>query len=118
MKQIAWLVAGLGVIAALGATLGAGCQRGTEPAAPPSDLYRQDIARLCDVVAASGADQRTDNDRAYTIATWLAAHLETQEARDYLVRIAPITGEPKAEALETEARRVGLARCALAAEWR
>jgi hypothetical protein len=110
MRQIAWLVAGFGVVA--------GCQRGTEPAAPPSDLYRRDIARLCDVVAASGADQLGDNDRAYTIATWLAAHLETQDARDYLVRIAPLTGEPKAAALEAEAHRVGLGGCALAAEWR
>jgi hypothetical protein len=34
------------------------------------------------------------------------------------VRIAPLTGEPKAKALEAEARRVGLGSCALAAAWR
>ncbi|HEY0483381.1 MAG TPA: hypothetical protein VGD37_37930, partial [Kofleriaceae bacterium] len=52
------------------------------------------------------------------IATWLAEHLETQDAHDYLIRIQPIVGEPKAAALEAEARRAGLPGCALAAEWR
>lgn len=111
MKQIARLLAGLGVVA--------GCQRGTgSTAAPVSAAYRDDIARLCDVLAQSGADQLPVGERALTIASWLPTHLQTEEAHDYLIRIQPLTGEPKAAALEAEARRVGLDHCALAAEWR
>lgn len=111
MKQIARLLACLGVVA--------GCQRGSESASPPvSEAYRQDVARLCDVLAQSGADQLPAGERALAVATWLPGHLETPEAHDYLVRIQPLVGEPKAAALEAEARRVGLARCALAAQWR
>lgn len=83
-----------------------------------AEPYRTDIANLCDVVARSGADQPTAGARTYTTATWLAANLATQEARDYLVRIQPLTGEAKVAALDAEARRVGLGRCALADEWR
>ena len=111
MKQIARLLTCLGIIA--------GCQRSSGSSAPPvSDAYRQDIARLCDVVVQSGADQLPAAERALTVASWLAEHLETQDAHDYLIRIQPLTGDPKAAALEAEARRVGLAGCALAAEWR
>ena len=52
------------------------------------------------------------------VANWLAANLETQESRDFLVKIQPFVGEEKATALENEAKRLGLAGCALAAEWR
>jgi len=111
MKQIARLLACLGVIA--------GCQRSPGSSAPPmSEAYRQDITRLCNVVVQSGADQLPASERALTVASWLAERLETQDAHDYLIRIQPLTGEPKAAALDTEARRVGLASCALAAEWR
>ncbi len=135
MEQIAHLIACLGAIA--------GCQCSSGSSVPPvsetyrqditppvpeasrqditppvPEAYREDIARLCDVVARSGADQLPAGERTLTVATWLAQHLETQDAHDYLIRIQPLTGEPKAAALETEARRVGLASCALAAEWR
>ncbi|HMG56669.1 MAG TPA: hypothetical protein VK601_24380 [Kofleriaceae bacterium] len=111
MKQITRLLAGLGVVA--------GCQRGAgSTGAAVSEPYREDIARLCDVVARSGADQLPAGERALAIASWLPAHLETSEAHEYLVAIQPLSGEPKAAALEAEARRVGLARCALASEWR
>lgn len=98
----------------------AGCQRsggGTagEPVAAP---YRADIARLCDVVVQSGASAVPAGERAPMIASWLGGHLETKQAHDYLIQIQPLTGEPKAAALEAEARRVGLPGCALAAEWR
>lgn len=108
MKQITWVIAGLTVVA--------GCQRSGRSTV--SETYRGDIERLCDVVARSGADQLPPGERTLAIANWLAGNLETREAHDYLVRIQPLAGEPKAAALETEARRVGLARCALAAEWR
>ena len=93
----------------------AGCQRRPQVAA----AYRADIERLCNVIAESGAEKLDGADRNYTIATWLAAHLETKEAHDYLIDIQPLTGEPKAAALEAEAARVGLSGgCALAAAWR
>lgn len=114
MNQIACLLACLGVIAGCGSSGGSG---GPVPETV-SEAYRGDIARLCDVLAQSGADRLPAGERALTIATWLAGHLTTPEAHDYLVRIQPLTGEPKAAALEAEARRAGLAGCALAAEWR
>jgi hypothetical protein len=109
MNQIARWLACLGVIAGCRSSAGSGAV---------SEAYREDIARLCDVLAQSGADQLPAGERALTIATWLAGHLTTPEAHEYLVRIQPLTGEPKAAALEAEARRAGLAGCALAAEWR
>jgi len=99
--------------------LAAACQRGPGSAGPPvSEPYRSDIENLCDSVARSGADQFRVGERALTIASWLAAHFQTEEAHAYMARIQPLTGEPKAAALEAEARRVGLPGCALAAEWR
>jgi hypothetical protein len=108
MKQITWLIAGLAVVA--------GCQR--SGGSTVSETYRGDIERLCDVVARSGADRLPAGERTLAIANWLASNLETREAHDYLIRIQPLTGEPKAAALDAEARRTGLARCALAGEWR
>ena len=110
MKQIVRLLAGTALVA--------GCQRSAGNAAPVAQSYRDDIARLCDVVVQSGADKVPPDERMLPIAGWLSEHLETQEARDYLVKIQPLTGEPKAAALDAEARRVGLASCALSAEWR
>ncbi len=102
------------------------CQRGeTAPGAPaqgvvatgaPGSDYAQDIAALCDSVASSGAAD--DDSRTLTIANWLAAHLKTAESRKFLVQIQPLAPEPKATALEAEAKRVGLPGCALAALWR
>jgi hypothetical protein len=107
MNRIACLLVCLGIAA--------GCQRGAGSAV--SEPYRADIENLCDAVARSGADQLPVGERALTIANWLAAHLQTPEAHDYLIQIQPLVGEPKAVALEAEARRVGVARCALADEW-
>ena len=111
MLRIAGLLTYLGLAAA--------CQRGTGSAGPPvSEPYRSDIENLCESVARSGADQLPAGEHALTVASWLAAHLQTEEAHEYVARIQPLTGEPKAAALEAEARRVGLPGCALAAEWR
>ncbi len=114
MKRIAHLLAGL----ALGLALVAGCQRTTGTAAAVSGPYRGDIARLCDVVAQSGADRLPAGERLLAIVQWLPDHLETQDAHEFLARIQPLEGEAKAGALEAEARRVGLPGCALATEWR
>jgi hypothetical protein len=97
----------------------AGCQREAGGTAPPvSEPYRMDIATLCDVVSRAGADQVPPAERTLLIATWLSGNLKTAEAHDYLVKIGPLVGDAKAAALEAEAARVGLPRCALAAEWR
>jgi hypothetical protein len=96
----------------------AGCQRTESSTPPPASDYAQDIAALCDSVKRSGADQVDEDARALTIANWLGTNLKTPESRKFLVQIQPLVGEAKATALETEARRVGLAGCALAAEWR
>jgi len=111
MKRIAAVFVSLGVAA--------GCQRNAGSTPPPvSEPYRLDIATLCDVVARSGADQVPPGDRTVLVATWLSSHLQTAEAHDYLVKIGPLAGNDKAAALEAEAARVGVARCALAEEWR
>lgn len=121
MKRIAYLLAvlctgaGLGIISGIGA----GCQRTTGTAAPPvSEPYRADIVRLCDVVAQSGADRLPPDQRLLTVVNWLPAHLETEESHQFLVKIQPLEGSAKADALDAEARRVGLPGCALAGEWR
>jgi len=105
----------------------AACQRGDagSSASPPppishvtvTDAYRADITRLCDCVHLSGADKLT-GDRSTTIALWLGPNITTTEAHQFLVQIQPLEGEPKAQALEAEAHRVGLTGCALASEWR
>lgn len=110
MKLFAYRIACVAVTAA--------CQRTGGTAPEVSERYRSDIANLCDAVVRSGADPLSGGERVLTIANWLAAHLETPEARDYVIKIQPLVGEPKALALEAEARRVGLPGCALAAEWR
>jgi hypothetical protein len=108
MKRIAHLLAGLALVA--------GCQRTTGTAVPGP--YQADIARLCDVLVQSGADQLPAGERLLAIVQWLPEHLETQDSHAFLARIQPLEGEAKADALDAEARRVGLPGCALAAEWR
>ena len=88
------------------------------PRAPVTAEYKQDIANLCDVLHLSGADQLPPGDRSPSIAMWLGPNIKTDAGHQFLVAIQPLTGEPKATALELEARRVGLEGCALAAEWR
>ena len=112
---IFWLV----VVAALG------CQRSADeapsnapaPAAPPA-AYAKDIAQVCDVVSLSGADQVPEGERVLPIAQYLGSHIQTQQAREFLARIQPLAGTAKADALDAEAKKVGLASCALSAEWR
>lgn len=88
------------------------------PAAPVAPAYAADIEKLCDVVRLSGAEAESPEDRRLPIATWLAANLTTTESRQFLAQIQPLDGGRKADALEAEAKRVGLAGCSLAAEWR
>ena len=94
------------------------CQHGNAGAPQIDPLYRADIETLCDVVHRSGVESMPENERWPVIAMWLGPHLKTEAAHDFLVRIQPLTGEPKARALDAEAQRVGLAGCALSALWR
>lgn len=102
-----------------------GCQRGeTQPAdqgsptATPAGEYAKDVLALCESMVRSGADKIEPEARQLTIATWLGENLKTADSRKFLVRIQPLQGEAKADALEQEAKRVGLPGCAIAAEWR
>ena len=88
------------------------------PKAALTDEYRADITTLCDVVSLSGADQKPKDERQLTIAMYLGPKIKTSAAHDFIVAIQPLAGEPKAAALEHEAKRVGLAKCELANEWR
>lgn len=88
------------------------------PKAPVTDEYRTDITSLCDCVQLSGADQYPKDERWPVIAMWLGPHITTNDGHEFLIAIQPLQGEAKALALETEARRVGLAKCDLANEWR
>lgn len=100
-----WIAAALVVV---------GCQHGPEVSAE----YRADIANLCDAVKLSGADKVADDGRIAMIAMWLGPNIHTKEGHDFLVAIQPLQGEDKAKRLDDEAHRVGLASCALSAEWR
>jgi hypothetical protein len=93
----------------------AACQSGA-PSVPPA--YVQDIAHLCDSVSLAGATDKQGQERQLLVAMWLGKNLETPQAHEFLVRIQPLDGEPKAKALDDEAHRVGLDHCALASEWR
>lgn len=119
MKQIAWLIA----CALAGCQPSAGTPSGEGSAAPappplPPSAYRQDLENLCDAVARSGAADQPAADHPLVIAQWLGATLTTEAAHQFLVKIQPLAGAAKADALDAEARRVGLASCALSAVWR
>ena len=93
----------------------------TAPAvAPPSDdkLYAEDIQKLCDSLALSGADKMEKLERVAPHSKWLGENLKTKAAQQFLIKTQPLKGEAKATALEDEAKRVGLSGCALAAEFR
>ena len=104
MTRIARLLACLG--------LAAGCRGDATPApARVPAPYTSDIENLCDAVVRSGADQLPAGERPLAIAQWLGAHLQTDDAHQYLVKIQPLEGEAKAAALEAEAQRIGLPGC-------
>jgi|HubBroStandDraft_6_1064221.scaffolds.fasta_scaffold656862_2 hypothetical protein len=116
MKSLAraWgiVVAGT-VVAALGS-----CQHGSDAPPTGSDLYRADIVMLCDSLHLSHADQEPKEQQWATQAIWLARATKTEAAHEFFVKIKPLEGDARARALDDEARRVGLDRCALASEWR
>ncbi|HUS33493.1 MAG TPA: hypothetical protein VMZ53_33555 [Kofleriaceae bacterium] len=88
------------------------------PKADVTDGYRTDITNLCDAMKQSGAMDHPADERWQVIAMWLGPHITTDAGHEFLVAIQPLNGEPKALALESEAKRVGLTNCDLANEWR
>ena len=88
------------------------------PTGPIADDYQADIDNLCDVLKRSGADQLTPGEQPPVIAMWLGPNIKTKAGHNFLVTIAPLQGVAKADALDAEAKRVGVAACPLAAEWR
>ena len=80
--------------------------------------YRADITSLCDAIKLSGAEDKPKDERWVAVAMWLGPQIKTEAGHEFLIAIQPLQGETKALALETEAKRVGLATCALATEWR
>ena len=88
------------------------------PKAQVTDAYRADITNLCDALRLSGAIDKPADERWTHLAMWLGPHITTDGGHEFLVAIQPLQGEAKALALESEAKRVGLAKCDLANEWR
>ena len=79
--------------------------------------YANDIRKICDAVKLSGAD-KDPGGQVVIVANYLAAHLETKESRDWMIKIQPLEGDAKARAFDEEARRVGLPVCAVSAMWK
>jgi hypothetical protein len=97
-----------------------GCSRDTPPepvqGTGSGSGYTSDIDNLCNVMERSGAAGKSD--RMFVSATWLGQHTTTQDGRKFLARIQTLDGAAKADALDAEARRLGLPGCPLAADWR
>ncbi len=88
------------------------------PEPSPEDPYRDDIARICDVLALSGADQLAEAERMVTVASWLGANLVTDASRAFLVALQKEPeGAKKSGILRTEAEVLGLPPCKLAESW-
>jgi hypothetical protein len=100
-------------VSALLCLLVVACQKG-----PTVDkTYQRDIANLCDAERLSGALDSPEGGRAPMVAAWLGENIVTQEARDFLARLAGMPGTEKAAALRNEGRRVEIGHCALADTW-
>jgi hypothetical protein len=101
-----------------------GCQSDDKPAKPAAaaasddKTYAADIGRLCDSMSLSGADKMAKLERVAPHSKWLGENLETKAAQEFLIKTAPLKGAARADAYDAEAKRVGLAGCALAAEFR
>jgi hypothetical protein len=94
----------------------------TPPAGAPSESpataspYARDLDRICNVERLAAADQ-PGVVPALVTAQWLAANLESQEARDFLVRWNGTAASERATTLDGEAARVGLTACPTARAW-
>lgn len=80
--------------------------------------YTEDFKRLCDSMSLSGADKMEKLERVAPHGKWLAENLTTKEAQMFLVNLKQLPKAQQGDALEAEAKRLGLPGCALAAEFR
>ncbi len=100
------------------------CQTEEKTAAKPVEVtrndppYTEDFRKLCDSMSLSGADKMEKLERVGPHAKWLAENLTTKDAQTFLINMNQLPKEQRADALEAEAKRVGLPGCALAAEFR
>ncbi|MBP6632348.1 MAG: hypothetical protein KBG28_02840 [Kofleriaceae bacterium] len=85
---------------------------------PGGDGYAGDVDRICNVLEYSGALTNPEVSPIFATAQWLGQALQTEQGRQFLARVQPLTGAAKADALDDEARRVGLTSCPLADAWR
>jgi len=88
------------------------------PAADAKSGYARDIDRICNADRYSGALAEDEGDRPLIVAQWLGSNLETSRAHEFLVKIQPLGGAAKADALEAEAKRMGVEGCSVAQLWR
>jgi hypothetical protein len=96
----------------------AACQSASESGPSVSVAYKKDVERICDVEKLSGVAERPGENAQLVTAMWLGENLETDQARDFLATLSPLPPAEKANLLRDEAKRAGLAGCALAATWR
>jgi hypothetical protein len=80
--------------------------------------YTQDFERLCNAEQLSGALDQPEEARTLMVAQWLGKHLETSQVHDFLVHIQRLGAADKADVLDGEAKRLGLASCPLSAVWK
>lgn len=89
---------------------------GAQKTPQPSELHA-DIGRICDVERLSGADAEETTARSIIAAEWLGRNIATQEARDFLAKVATMGAADKAKALRAAAREAGLDACPTALAW-
>jgi hypothetical protein len=87
------------------------------PRRPPAPTpYTRDLDRICNVETLVAVDSPGVNPALLT-AQYLAANLETQEARDFLARWNGVAAGERATTLDAEAVRAGLTACPTARAW-
>jgi hypothetical protein len=93
---------------------GSACQSGSPPR---SRAYAEDVKRICNAQAMSGALEQDPAVQPVWIARWLGANIATQQGRDLLARQAGLQPKEKVALLRREARASGLDGCPTAELW-
>jgi hypothetical protein len=86
------------------------------PQALPSP-YARDVERICYCQERSGAQDRPEGERVIIVAQWLAANLESDEGRNFMVEVSRVPPAEKVIILDREALGAGLPGCPLARTW-
>ena len=80
--------------------------------------YGRDLEKLCNAEKYSGALDQPEDARSIMVARWLGPNLETNKMRAFLVKIQPLNGAAKGDAMRAEAASVGLDDCPTAELWK